>query len=335
MRLLSKSDLLARILYAIREGGWSYRVVEASHPFLINVSNQGKSIVTRIYIWNITHGGGKARAPDEYRIQITSVDRIDVGPEFKTLLLGWDERYKIFAGYNAHRYTTFGASPSLQIKEKYLKKAAEAGIAVQTKEKYGKDDVAELAVAIRQDMLVPYITNLEEYHKPYLTGREAELLAKASSGEVKEPDLNILPKERRKVIMELNQAIRNVKFRKAVLYAYDARCAVCGVQLGIVEACHIVPVSEEGTDEPCNGIALCPNHHKALDIGLLFIHPNYRIIVNKLKVKELLQARLVAGVDSLGGFDGKKILLPEKGILRPRKEYLKKRLTLQGFQPSL
>ena len=335
MNLLSKSELLARILSAIKESGWSYKVIEANHPFLIKVSHHERSIVTRIYIWNITHGGGRARAPDEYRIQITGVDRIEVGPKFKTLLLGWDERYKVFAGYNAFRYTAFGASPSLQIKEGYLKEAAEGGIAVQPKEMYGKNDVTEVAVAIRYDMLIQYMLNLEEYHKPFLTGNETKLLAKASLGAVKEPDLNILPEERRRVVRELNQAVRNANFRKVVLYAYDARCAVCGMQLGIVQASHIVPVSEGGTDEPCNGIALCPNHHEAMDNGLLLIGPNYRIIVNQLKLKELEQAHLGAGVDYLKAFDGKEIFLPQKDILKPKKEYLQKRLSLEEHQPSL
>lgn len=335
MTLLTKNELLERVLAAIEESGWNYKVIAADHPFLIRLEHGAKKALTRVYIWNITHGGGKARAPDEYRIQITGVDGITIDATAKTLLLGWDERYKVFAGYNASNYTSFGSSPSLQIKEGFLKEAKSQGMAIQPKQTYGNEGVTEVAVAIRPDFLTPYILSLEEYHRPFIPVAEMELISKASVGAAKEPEFNIVPTERRKVLRELNQTVRDTRFRSAVLHIYHKSCAFCGFQLGFIEACHIVPVEQKGTDELSNSIALCPNHHGSFDNGLLLVSPDHRVIVNKNRVKELEKTNLTAGLDTMLALDGKKILLPEKADYRPKPEYLKERLRIEGYLPTL
>ena len=41
---------------------------------------------------------------------------------------------------------------------------------------------------------------------------------------------------------------------------------MCGIQLGLIDAAHIIPHSnEKGTDDLDNGISLCPLHHRAYD----------------------------------------------------------------------
>ena len=74
---------------------------------------------------------------------------------------------------------------------------------------------------------------------------------------------------------------RDPKFRKLVMEAYEHRCAVCGLQLGLVEAAHIVAVkdSDRDGDTVDNGIALCALHHAALDRNppLIWLDDQYRI----------------------------------------------------------
>ena len=54
--------------------------------------------------------------------------------------------------------------------------------------------------------------------------------------------------------MSSNQVIR-----------YGAKCAVCNVDnKHIFDAGHIIPVDDDGTDDPRNGLVLCKNH-AALD----------------------------------------------------------------------
>jgi 5-methylcytosine-specific restriction endonuclease McrA len=60
---------------------------------------------------------------------------------------------------------------------------------------------------------------------------------------------------------------------KAVVKEQGFACAICRWQLDDygegVEVHHIIPVAAGGTHEPTNLIALCPNHHKEADKGLL------------------------------------------------------------------
>lgn len=62
------------------------------------------------------------------------------------------------------------------------------------------------------------------------------------------------------------------KFRKLLLNARENRCEYpgCGVvSTEILEAAHIIPDSEGGEPTLENGLLLCRNHHRALDVGLM------------------------------------------------------------------
>lgn len=52
------------------------------------------------------------------------------------------------------------------------------------------------------------------------------------------------------------------------------------VSVSMVDACHIVPFSLSYNDTITNGIALCPNLHRAFDRGLIAIDENYRVVVS-------------------------------------------------------
>lgn len=337
MSLLSKETLLELIKSAIIDSGWNFRIVSATHPFLVYAYRNEVIERFRVYIWNITHGGGKERPADEYRIQITGVDRIDITPPLKTLLLGWDKRYKVFVGYNAVRYTTFGFSPSLQVKEGTLELASKEGIGIQPKEWDEVGDVKEVVVAFRPELFMAYVSNINIYHRALITSGEVTLIQKAVSRPLVEDELNILPEERRRAIRQVTETIRNDKFRKAVLQVYKNKCAICGLQLGLVEASHIVPVKEGGTDEITNGIALCPNHHKAFDAGLILLTTDYHIILNDRKAKELRSSGIFEGFDRFIKElrSGETILLPEDSRFHPKKEYIGQRMRLEGFRLEL
>ena len=66
---------------------------------------------------------------------------------------------------------------------------------------------------------------------------------------------------------------RDAKFRKKVLKRYKNQCAICRCnEVKILEAAHIKPVYENGSDNPENGICLCRNHHKMFDSDLIKIN---------------------------------------------------------------
>lgn len=68
---------------------------------------------------------------------------------------------------------------------------------------------------------------------------------------------------------------RDAAFRRTILEVYDYRCAACGVRvlldqaMSLVEAAHLIPFGMSRNDKPTNGVALCPNHHWAMDRHLI------------------------------------------------------------------
>lgn len=80
---------------------------------------------------------------------------------------------------------------------------------------------------------------------------------------------------------------RDRAFRRKVLDQYEGRCAFTGrrfispvgsMVLGL-DAAHVVPVSENGSDHPANGLPLTKELHWAFDRGLIGVAPDRTILV--------------------------------------------------------
>lgn len=75
--------------------------------------------------------------------------------------------------------------------------------------------------------------------------------------------------------------VRRAAFATEVLEAYGHLCAMCGLNLGLIEAAHLYPAHAPGSpDSVKNGIALCRNHHGAFDQHRIWVHP----ITSELKL---------------------------------------------------
>ncbi|MEC5292013.1 HNH endonuclease [Aurantimonas sp. C2-6-R+9] len=80
---------------------------------------------------------------------------------------------------------------------------------------------------------------------------------------------------------------RDRMFRRLILRAYGARCAITGLKLingggrAEVEAAHIRPVESNGPDSVNNGVALSGTVHWMFDRGLLGIADDLKILVSR------------------------------------------------------
>ena len=121
-----KHDLLQKLVEAIQESGWNVAYLGSIdvHPFHLQIYREDQVDRVRVYIWHMTHGGGKARPQHEYRIQITGTRAFQQAPGEKTLILGWWKEADVFAGFDVRRHPSpFGRSPSMQIREDCLRQA--------------------------------------------------------------------------------------------------------------------------------------------------------------------------------------------------------------------
>jgi putative restriction endonuclease len=152
--------------------------------------------------------------------------------------------------------------------------------------------------------------------------------------EVESPIL-ALPPQRQEAIVTLRRKVREYDFRDRVLRAYGHECAMCGYQLGLVEAAHIIPVADPGShDETRNGVALCSLHHRAYDTALLGINGRYEVLLNKPVLRKLTDEHRGGGVDHFQQGLRKRIVLPAAAAEIPRPADLERALMLRGWRAS-
>ncbi|HRA67999.1 MAG TPA: HNH endonuclease [Caldilinea sp.] len=111
--------------------------------------------------------------------------------------------------------------------------------------------------------------------------------------------------------------VRDQGFRRAVVVAYNHRCACCGLRIvtpgghTAVEAAHIIPWSESRNDQPTNGMALCRLCHWSFDEGLMSVATDYRVILSP----QLAAHGNMPGLLSM--LDARPIFLPLETTLHP------------------
>lgn len=314
----SKRELLERILGAIDEGGWRYLILGTDHPFLLRVFKEESSAFNvRTYIWNCTHGGGAARRVDEYRIQLTGAVP-DVLPGEKTLLLGWHEGYGVFAAFDVTRHIRqTSSSPSIQVGQSALLNAHTHTFASY---KRGNDEVV---IAFRPEYLVDYALNMTALHGN-VGGSEDSSEVLNNLDTVHDSRIENIPDlVRREVVATIKRKYRQHDFRNRVLTAYSHRCAMCGVQLKLVEAAHILPVAHEtSNDDTTNGVALCTLHHKAFDNNLVSFNKEYEVEISSKQVNKMAESNFVEGLSDFRRNLRPVIILPADRRDYPRPEYI-------------
>jgi len=145
--------------------------------------------------------------------------------------------------------------------------------------------------------------------------------------------LNESSEEYKRKIMELKTQIdenafqeevfiRGGLFKREIPKIYNNTCAISGMKIdaitnaSMVDACHIVPFSDGYDDTLTNGIALCPNLHRAFDRGLISISDNFEVILNSNFTEN-------QSVYNISQFEGKQISLPINPIFHPALENLR------------
>jgi putative restriction endonuclease len=114
--------------------------------------------------------------------------------------------------------------------------------------------------------------------------------------------------------------LRGSIFKREIPRIYKNSCCITGLRIesvfniSMIDACHIVPFSLGYDDTVTNGIALCPNLHRAFDRGLITISPDYKVRLSDSFIEE--------GKHSLKQFADKKISLPKNQNHWPNQENL-------------
>lgn len=247
----------------------------------------------------------------------------------KTLLFGFylSEDGYVVAAFDPDRHRVYRHSSSVQVKERTIDEARRNGMAFQTRRN------GEVAVVFHIDNLIDYLTQAADYHR-LTTETIEEIVADEEIPPVVREVLTPLeeittlptltPQEREQRIVQTAQFIREHNFRRGIAQLYQ-RCAICGFQYDyILDAAHVIPVAEGGTDTYDNGLGLCPNCHRMFDKGYILVDENYRIFINTRHAEEFDQLGLADSLESLQQTLRKTLWLPKDEQYHPSPENLRR-----------
>jgi putative restriction endonuclease len=319
MANISKNEIFKRFLIGLGTGGYNYTVVKRNHPFKVRLLYEDNVVLLKVYCWNLTHGGGEKRPIDEYRIQITGVGEFIKENREIVLILGWRDEMGVFSAFDFNYHIgRLGYSPSIQVKENALIEASLNGFSFSTK------TTGETVYTFTPAFVMSYIYILYYQVDIGIDDKDKARVISAIKKDSEKESFDEAPEERKHETVTLRRAYRKPSFREKVLQAYNRECAVCGLQLELVEASHIIPVSHpRSNDSIKNGLCLCRNHHKAYDDGLILIFDDFKIDINEDRINYLRAEGLDGELDRFLENKRDVLLVPLNEELWPSKDYLR------------
>lgn len=319
MPALSNASLFKRLRSALPEDTVFHTPENVIHPAEFTVPGIGN---VRAYLFTVTRDqSSQGRPPGEFKIQliIEGQARSARGSlalqDAYTILLGFSPDFGVFVGWEARLYVSFSYSANVQVREPLLAEARSNGWAVAAPRNLKAS--TEVRVAFSAGNLMPYLRASQAADRRDLLGawREAFMLANAPNHHAGKlpPRARGLEKyvqqERQRLIS--TRLSRDARFAPRVKEQFDYACAVCSVQLEIVEAAHIVPVNDtHSSDEIWNGLSLCPNHHTLFDARRFVIAPSLEVVVDNDSITFLESAGRASGVELLTRYRGQRIRAP-------------------------
>jgi len=327
-------ELAEKFIAALEIAGATVLVLSDTdrRPLRLGVVVGDATYGLEVYLWTVTPGGKGRGRPRECRIQRTSADPFVLRAGVRTIMGGWHEETGTFAFWDVRRHLTEAKSPSTQISLDTLEDASSRGLA--TEHRYLAEG-EEVAIAVQPDYLLWYV---REYDRIYDVAGEVDDAGKLieAKPEDEREFIDSGDDERaaslRHQLVEIVRNFRDARFRPLVLRAYSYRCCLTGVALRLVDAAHVVPVSDPtSTDEPRNGVALNPLLHRAYDAGLLGLLPGGKTALNERLLSTLRKQKLDAGLDLVRSLVPGEVTRPNSPEFVPPDDYLRRGLLARGW----
>lgn len=320
MPALTNATLFAKLRAALPAPARFQTPGDQIHPAVAVVPGFGR---TRFYLWTVTRDRSVAgaRPPGEFKIQLI-VEGQERGSRGSlelagahTVVLGYSPDFGVFVGWEARIYRDFAYSRNVQVRDGLLAEGRDTGWAVG--EPRSLQGTEEVRVAFSPGNLMHFLRVSREADREKLVGpwREAYFLSRVPNfvtehlpTQSAQLDQYIARERQRLASTRLS---RDARFGPLVREQFDFSCAVCGVQLEIVEAAHIIPAREpDGKDEIWNGIALCPSHHELFDARRFVVGQDLSLRVDYSALEFLRESGRAAGEFLLTDHDGTTIRKP-------------------------
>lgn len=329
-------DLLDNyVRFSLKEFSDDFSIIKKGNPCLFRLENKKYSAHI-----SFIHDSGKGRTNnDETRIQIDrkqidwQLDQKNKG--YITCYLGFFTQGDVLTAWDPEKVESFQGKKRTSEYTRYslYSDATKNVINFYTQNSKRQKKMVRHPV-MQSNVLGLYLQNIDVFHDydSKITQEDQKdsirALIKGNLDFVNGLHSNVSVKEelqtsrvKKTIVCKRTSYPRDPEFTKKVMNAYGNKCAICNVQLGIIEAAHIIPHSlPESSENINNGIALCKNHHKLYDNGLIIIDLDRNIFINK-NVKDFLeQADLLHGFEKLESEISKGYSVPDDRKLQPSRE---------------
>lgn len=132
----------------------------------------------------------------------------------------------------------------------------------------------------RRDLKKGFVRDWDDVNQTFLI-ESGKIPEHTKDGSFSEEIPFRLNQKRKRSLSSRNEM--NPRFSFDVFKRYGRCCAVCTMNIGgLLSAAHIKPASENGSDDPRNGIPLCQNHQAAFHKFYFTIRPgSYQIVTRE------------------------------------------------------
>ncbi len=309
--ILNHSDLKYLLIDSLRLYSDNVVFIDGNNPYRFSINKK----TFYVLIKNVHESGDGRGNQDECRIQVAKSQNFNAAMNSQTvvIVLGYFADEKIFTAWNPYQMRDrFNVKQTISLYSRFSiqKKATNTKISAY------RDSKQQSILSFQPDYLGLYLENLSKIH--LLSDAELIDLVKQSDSLNNENLNGQFEHTEGQLTITHTRYKRDPRFRSIVYDAYDNRCAMCGIQLELIEAAHIVPHShEKGTDEIGNGISLCALHHTAYDRSLIYFDENFNILINDNKLEYLEKVGLDSGFRKFKALAFDKIKLPSNHTLHP------------------
>lgn len=295
---------------------------ENPYSFLLN----DREYVAHI---SLVHESGASRSAEENRIQVSTASREQLAAQFQPgqcAVLGVCPDSGVFFAWEAEHAVSLQAQYTASMYGAWDMEAQALAGEIGVHRFQSKNlQRATNSIAFSADLLGVYLENMGVFHRAALRDESlGELQAGVLSADFVDTHVET-DRGQESVRSARTRKPRSPQFRQAVMDAYESACCVCGWQLGLVEAAHIIPhAHNDSTDDIVNGIALCVAHHRMYDSALLLPGADGTMRVNPERAEFLRELGLQGGLDEIAELDGQRYRLPDDVNSQPAKDKLQR-----------
>lgn len=326
--ILNPVDLRYMLIDSLRLYSSDVAFIDGGNPYRFAVNKRNFFILIK----NVHESGNGRGNQDECRVQISR--SLSFGhaksAHAAVAVLGYFPDRRIFTAWNPYlMQDRFNAKTTVSLYSRFsvMDDAAATGVAIYI------DTKGQNVISFKPEYLGLYLDNIKTIHTLKIDELRSLI---ATSDVLQESDgSEELELDGQKLFVNHKRVARDPKFRKLVYEAYGHRCAMCGIQLELIEAAHIVPFSHKhGSDEISNGVCLCALHHTAYDQSLVYFDEDYAIKVNQDKIRYLEKIGRDGGYRKLQDLSFERLALPINHIFKPTPENIRTANHIRGITLS-